>query len=435
VKCRLFIFLLITAAARGQINFTSVDSVFAYAERNSSVNKINNEQILLAKWTKVAALANTINFRNPVTFTATDNLMLPVSFIPADAFGGPHGTFKSVTLGQQYVSNFNFNPQIDIINPYNLAKVKSASINKELTQVSALLNKRNLFESISAAYFNIISTQEQIITMQQNLVATDSLVMIASNKYSAGLIREQDVNNVKVIKLSVQDKLTQLQKGLDQQVNSLKILCDIAGNTKVSVSAPNGYKDATYSSGLTTSSSLLFKNSVLQSQFARSELRANRWSTLPVISAVYYQGWQNNSNSGFFDSKQPWIQSQYIGLRISVPFPPDVNKLSQNYTSKINYRIANMTAEHARLQNDLTNENLNLDYEKALSSYSIAKEIYTLKNNNYGKSLNQYKEGIMSTDIFLTAYTDMLTSKINVSAAQAALEHAKTRIQLNNNIK
>jgi OMF family outer membrane factor len=240
---------------------------------------------------------------------------------------------------------------------------------------------------------------------------------------------------VKVIKLSVQDKLAQLQKGFDQQINSLKILCDIPVNTGINVSPPSGYNSSVYNSGLTSSSTLLFKNSILQSQFAKSELRANRWSTLPVISAVYYQGWQNNSNTSFFDSKQPWIQSQYIGLRISVPFPPDVNKLSQNYTSKINYRIANLSAEHAKLQNDLNNENLDLDYEKALSAYSTSKEIFTLKSSNYGKSLNQYKEGIMSTDIFLTAYTDMLTSKINVSIAQAALEHAKTRIQINNNIK
>lgn len=429
------IVLFCAASLQAQINFTSVDSVFAYAERNSSTSKINNEQILLAKWTRVAALANTVNFRNPVSFSATDNLMLPVSFIPADAFGGPHGTFKSVTLGQQYVSNFNFNPQIDIINPYNLAKVKSASVNKELTEVNALVNKKNLFESISAAFYNIVSMQEQIFILQQNLVASDSLIMIAANKYGEGLIREQDLNNVKVTRLGVQDKLTQLQKNLDQQINSLKILCDISASTKILVSTSSSYKDATYSTGLTSSSSLLFKSSILQAEFARAELKANRWSMMPVISAVYYQGWQNNSNSMFFDSKQPWIQSQYIGLRISVPFPPDVNKLSQNYTSKINYRIAYMTAEHAKLQNDLNNENLNLEYEKALSSYGIAKEVYTLKTSNYSKSLNQYKEGIMSTDIFLTAYTDMLSSKINLSASQAALEHAKTRIQINNNIK
>lgn len=429
------IFLVFANSVFAQINFSSVDSVFAYAERNSSVNKINSEQILLAKWTKVAALANSVNFRNPVSFSATDNVLLPVNFIPAEVFGGKPGTFKQITLGQEYVSNFNFNPQIDLINPANWAKIQSASVNKELTQVNALLNKKNLFESISAAYYNIISVQEQVKIMQQNLSASDSLVLIAKNKFTEGLIREQDFNNVKVIKLTVQDKLTQLQKNLDQQVNSLKILCDIPANTKITVSAPPEYKEFAYTSGLTASSTLLFKSSVLQAQFAKSELRVNRWSTLPVISAVYYQQWQNNSNSMLFDSKQPWIQSKYIGLRISVPFPPDVNRLSQNYTSKINSRIASMSAEHAKLQNDLNNENLNLEYEKALSSYSIAREIFELKTGNYGKSLNQYKEGVLSTDIFLTAYTDMLSSQVNYSASQAALEHAKTKIQINNNIK
>jgi len=426
---------LLSPLLHGQLLFTSVDSIFAYADRHSSSTSINSQQLLLARWTKVAALANTVNFRSPVSFAATDNLLLPVNFIPADVFGGPPGTFKQITLGQQYVSNFNFNPQIDIINPGNWARVKSASINQELTETLVQLNKKNLYESLSAVYFNILSLQEQIIILQQNLVAADSLVIIAENKFAEGLVRQQDVNNAKVNRLLVKDKWIQAQAILKQQENSLQILCDIPVNTKIAVSHDAGYEKENYALDLKANSSLLLKSSVLQAAFAKNELRVGRWSTLPVLSAVYFQGWQQNSNTALFDSKQAWIRSQYIGLRITVPFPPDANRLSQNYSYKINSRIAQANAGHARLQNDLNNQNLELEYEKALSTYLGSKEIYELKNSNYQKSFDQYKEGVLSTDILLNAFTDMLNSRVNYVSSRFAFEHAKTKITINNLLK
>jgi hypothetical protein len=115
-----------------------------------------------------------------------------------------------------------------------------------------------------------------------------------------------------------------------------------------------------------------------------------------------------------------------------MPFPPDVNRLSTNYTAKINYRIAEFNAEHTKLQNDLSNESLNLDYEKSFSGFITAKQVYDLKNSNYSKSLNQYKEGILSTDLMLNAFADMLNARINLVSSQAALEYAKSRININN---
>ncbi|MBI3238885.1 MAG: hypothetical protein HYZ43_08630, partial [Flavobacteriia bacterium] len=145
----LFLFVpLLSFTLSAQLNFNSPDSLYAYADRNSASSKISVQQSLLAKWTKVAALANTVNYKSPVSFSATDNLLLPVSFLPAEAFGGAPGTFRQITLGQQYVNNFNFNPQIDIINPQNWARVKSAELNKEMTEVNNQLNKKNLHESI-----------------------------------------------------------------------------------------------------------------------------------------------------------------------------------------------------------------------------------------------------------------------------------------------
>jgi outer membrane protein len=424
---------LVSLSLKSQITFSSLDSLLSYAERNSTTIKTCEQQTLLAKWTKVAALANTVNFKSPVSFSATDNLKLPVSFLPAEAFGGPPGSYKSITLGQEYVSNFNFNPQIDIINPYNWAKVKSASVSKEMTEVSNLMNKKTLFENIAAAYYNIVALQEQITATEKSLINSDSISMITKNKFTLGLIREQDVNNTLVNYLNVKDKLVQLRSIHQQQINTLKILCDIPIGAQITLQDRSSLD--IQSTNLTSTSNLNIRYTTLQSQFTKSELRANRMSMLPVLSLVYYKGWQQNSNTAFFDSKATWIQSNYIGLRVSVPFPPDITKLSQTYTTKINYRIAHLNNSHTELQTELNNKNLDLDYEKNLSGYATAKQIFDLKNSNYQKSLNQYKEGVMSTDNLLIAFNDMLNARLNMVAALSSAQFTRSKISINNSLK
>ncbi len=432
-RISLFIFIAAAKTAWGQTSFSSLDSLYAYADRNSSQIKISAQQNLLAKWTKVAAVANSVNFRSPVSLSATDNMLLPVNFIPADFFGGAPGTFRQITLGQEYVTNFNFNPQIDIINPANLGRIRSAELNKQMTELNGSIVKKALYESIAAAWFNIASLTQQALIAEGNKRAADSVEMIIANKFAAGLSRVQDLNNAKVNSLNMQDRIAGIKANLDMQKNALAVLCDFPQGKKPEVAAAMVGEDA--GSKAEAQLSLQAKYAALQGQYAGSELRANRLSVLPVLSLVYYQGWQKNSNTGFFDAAAPWIQSRFLGLRLTMNFPPDVNRLSQNYNSKVSNRIAGMSSTHAVLQSSATSENLNIDLERSLTSYNTAKQVADLKRSNYEKSFKQFKEGIIPADILLNASTDMLNAELNEQNALANCAYSREKIKLNNRIK
>jgi outer membrane protein len=417
------------------MSFPSLDSLLNYAEKRSYVIKTGDQQSLLAKWTKITSFFNTVNIKSPFTASWTDNTKLPVSYLPAEAFGGPAGTFKQVTIGQQYVTSYALTPQIDIINPSAWARIKSADLNKQLTRVNNQVSKRNLFESVAAAYYNILSLQYQVKKMEQHLAASDSLVFISENKFKQGIIREQDMNNMKINKLIIQDKLQQLQLQLEQNYNSLKILCDISAESGLQLNQTLESLEM-ISDQKAAGSSLLIKQSQLQSAYYRSEMNANRWQTFsPTLSLIFNQTWQQNSNSGFFDSNANKFTAQYIGLRLTVPFPLDPARLAQNYTSKINYNISAITALHADLQTKLNNQNLDLDQKRAYSTYSTAKEISELKNSNYQKSLNQYSVGILPADLLLSSFADKVNADLNLISAMAALKFAQTKIQLNNSMQ
>ncbi|MDY0078739.1 MAG: TolC family protein [Bacteroidales bacterium] len=428
------LFLLTQASyAQDELSFNKLDSLLKYAEQNSITIKTGEQQSLLAKWQKISAQAGLVNFRMQTNFNLTNNLELPVTFLPAEAFGGTPGTFKEVTTGQQYIGNLNLAPQIDIINPASWAKLKSANVSVELTNLNNLIAKKSLFESISATYHNIISLQEQVEITQKSLLAADTLLLIMQNKYAEGIVRQQDLNDAHINKLTLSDNLEQLNLSLEQQYYSLKILCDIPESTEINIEERPDY-DKPIALGLHVDNQLEYKSSLLNLELANADFQTNRLMQYPTVSLMYYSAWQQNGNSTFFDSDIDWLNSQYIGLKISVPFP-DINRYTLTKSAKINKTISMQNAAHTKLQNDFTNKQLVLDYEKAYSQLNTTNQIYQLKEQNYGLALNQFNMSILSSDKLIIAFNDMLISRLNYSSALANLNYTLSKIEINNTIK
>ncbi len=419
--------------AQTTLTFSSLDSLLKYAEKNSQSIKTGEQQVLLAKWQKVSAQAGLMNFRVPTNFNLTDNIALPIVFLPGEAFGGAPGTLKQTTTGVQYVGNLNVAPQMDIINPASWAKLKSTVINYEQTEVNNLIAKQLLFESISATYHNIISLQEQIEITQENVLVADTLYLNMQNKYAQGIVRQQDLNDAQINKINLADKLEQLRLSLSQQHLSLKILCDIPDTALVVINESLAY-DQQFSLGLTVNNELQYKASLLKVAQAETDIRANRLTQLPTLSFVYYTAWQQNSTNQFFDTNIDWLNSQYFGLKLTMFFP-DVNRYTLTQTSKINRTIALQNAEHTKIQNTFTNRQLVLDYEKAYSQFIAAKQVYVLKEQNNQFALNQFNAAILSSDKLLISFNDLLVSQLNYSNAVANVLFTKSKIDINNSIR
>src|ERR1035437_2982641 len=431
----ILICLPLIADAQKELKFNNIDSVFSFADKNSSVMKTNEQQAILAKYEKIAAEANVVNLRNPVSLALTDNTQLPVNFIPAELLGGPRGEFKQITLGQQYVSNFNIAPQIDIINPGAWAQIKTANINEDLTAAHNLINKTSLYESIAACYYNITSLQEQIDITQKYVSAADTLLIIVNNKFAQGLVRQQDVNDASINKLTLQDKLNQVKISLEQQYNSLKILCDIPSATNLIVEDALNYNQQ-FNANMDVNSQLQFRSAVLEAESAKADLRANRLSNLPVLSLIYSNSYNQNSNVQFLDNNpnNKWLNAVYVGAKITFMLP-DVYLILNSRNSRINYQISLIGLEHNKLQIDIENNQLELDYEKAYSQFLTSKQVFLLKEENYKMAFNQYNQAILPFDKLLTAFNDMLLNRYNYSSALANVLYTKSKIDINNKIK
>ena len=427
------IFLSVQANAQQAIRFTNPDSLIAFAEKNSIATKTGDAQALLAKYQTLYAKINRFNPRASVNYAATDNTQLPVNFFPAEIFGGTPGTFKEVQSGQQYIQSVYITPQIDLINPATWEKLKSARLNEQLASVNNKLIKKTLSESIVAAYFNIVSFQQQINITSKTLLHADSILQIFQNKFEQGIIRSQDVNNAKVNKLMIKDRLQQIQNAMEQQYNLLKLLCDADAETIIEIEHSENAM-STLQQPVIALNTLAVTQSKLQLQYAKSEYKANKSAYYPALSLIGNWAWQENSKLHFFDNSARWIPTNYIGLRLSYTFP-DAGRLSQTAAAKTNWQIAEMNVKHKITQQETENVQLYLEFKKVTEIMMIAEEIKLLKEDTYRKNLNLFVQDIYPADNLFLAFNDALIAMLNYQSAVINLQYQLFKININNSIR
>jgi outer membrane protein TolC len=414
----LFFFLSVSALLQAQsLTFGSLNELLVYADTASYVNDQTKLQQNLAELTTKASYGNVLNPRIPVSGAMTNNTNLAVNFIPAEIFGGPAGTFREVTFGQQYITSLNIAPQFDIINVAHIAEIKSAKINQELVETQNKISKKNLFDQLNAVYNNILSFEAQIEVLEENTLKADSIFIIVKNKYDQGIVRVQDLNDAEVNLIQHKNKLNQAKLSLQQQYLSLAILCD----TKEAIQLNEKLWDV--------------KSYMLQRAAAEQQYKVAKLQNLPTLSFVSSFNRQNNSNDKYFDNSQRWINSSYVGLRLSWDFPTNVSKLTSMRSAKINMQLSSMNVEHATLQSDMQDRQLENDFTKAQADYQSALAVYSLESVSYNHVMNQYVNDIIPLDRLLTAQVKLLSSRLNVASALATLSYTGSKIQINNQFK
>jgi outer membrane protein TolC len=408
--------------------FSNLNEVLDYSKTQNYSFENAKFQTQLAVMAKKTALGNVFNPKINTSIQVLNNINLPTSYLPAEAFGGVSGTFKEVQIGQQYVSTLNIQPQFDIINLSNLAQIKSAKINEQLVENQNKINEQNLYEKINAVYFNILSFKEQKIVVTENILIAENILKIISEKNKEGIARKQEVNEAEVNLILLQDKLEQIEMNTKIQYEILNLFFEnkINGNLTQSIFE---YKNESFIS--VNDNNLQNQNSELQTQLAQQEYKTLRYQNYPTLSFISSFNWQNLSNEQFFSTQSNWQNFNYIGLKLGWELPT-IQRLSNIKNKKIQLEILQQTYEHIKAETKSKKEQLELEYQKSINQLVNFQKVFDLKKDTYEKNFNQFKEGILPLDKLLISQNDMINSKINVVSALTNIGFNKNKIEINN---
>ena len=416
------------AEAQEKKTYTSLTEVWNDVRQYNLTFKSAQIQTELANLAYKTSVGNVINPRMPVTLNLIDNTRLQSNFIPAEIFGGPSGSFREVTFGQQYNTLFSVQPQFDLVNMSSLAQIKSAKINKELTASQNLLNELQIYENLNVTYHNILSLKGQKDILTKNIAIAEQIKNIVTNRHQEGVARKQDVNETEVNRINLLDKMEQLEYNIQIQEKMLalffenNILPEINENLDVyalenifSVNAGNAKS----------------RNVALQSQMLRQDIKTLQYQYYPILSFTSSFNWQNLSNDFFFATNSSGISYNFIGLKLGWDFPT-VTRLSNIKNKQYQLQTLELNETHVQKETETKAEQLTIEYQKAQSQYKNFKAILDLESDTYQKNLNQYQENILGLDRLLISQNDKLNSQINVVQSLANIAFAKHKIIIHN---
>jgi outer membrane protein TolC len=431
-KCTLLLIICLSMvnqiSAQEQKTFGNLEAILLSVKEKNYTFRNAEIQSKLADLTRKSAWGNVFNPRIPVSAQTLDNFNQQVILLPGEAFGQP-GTFKEITTGQRYSSLFSIQPQFEILNLSNISQVKSSKINQQLTEVQNKINEQAIYDQINSIYFNILSFQEQIKIVEQNIGSADTIFRITQNRFNEEVGRKQDVNEAEVNLIRLQDNLEQLRFNLKIQQESLALYLENDFSPSLVESLWLYDNQAKINP---KQNSLATQNATLKMQAMEQEVRTSRFQNIPTLSFVSAFNWQNLSNTSFFSNDSRWIDYSYIGLKLSMDLPTTVSKLATSKNKQYQSLILKSNAEHAIKESETKNRQLILDFEKALSQVQNFKKIADLKQDTYNKNYNQYQENILGLDKLLISHNDLLIAKLNLISALANIGFNKNKIDINN---
>jgi outer membrane protein TolC len=426
---RISLFVIATLqSASGQTILESFDDVRKLAETNATLYRNNSIDDTEAKRAKLAAALGILDPTGSASLSYTNNTRLPVSIFPAEIVGGQPGTFEQVTLGIQYVNQFNANLDVKLLNLQGWEQYRLSRINRELVRTENSLEVRSLQEQLASVFYNILTLQEQLKSANEFLGTADSLFNITDLRYRQGLVGVPDLNAARISKLEQEENVRQITFHLQKQYQALKILCDVPASDSISVRERAG--DGELTEDIAARNTLQYSYASLQEAQLRATYRAARFAFFPTLS-VFASGTsqQFSTRSGVFRSDEDWIPSSYIGLRLSVPIPSSA-MLGSYYRARFNHQRAQNNARHVSIEDQLAHQGLATEYAKAVSLFRTKETIFELRSANYQKKLKNYEAGFVSIEETTDALKEMISSRYDVisSRINALLIQTKLRI-------
>jgi OMF family outer membrane factor len=421
----LLLFFGTTAFGQSSQRFSTWKAIEEWVLKNATVVQLNQEQLRLAELTEQASWVNTINPRIPTTASWLNNTDLPVNFIPGQVFGGPEGTFREVTFGQQYISSFTAAPQFDIVNVAKWQDIRAAKANTKVVANEGAVNRIKMLEQVNVLYCGIIQLKKQQKMLERFVGLSDSLSQIVGRKYEAGLVRLQDINDAQVNVIQQKGLLRNIEHQLNYQQSLLSALAGVT----VEIEPTEGLEELEVvkpAQNLTALNLATYKV-----DYAKMMYRSSQLEQLPVLSFQSSLAYQNNSNAQWMDPASKWIYSSFVGAKLTWDLPTNAVKATNVRAKKINFKMAEILLEEEKRNTKVRNEQLMKDWENAKVEVEEKELMAQLEKDSYRQAGDQYEKEIIGLDKLILAQNKWLSAQLSVLNARINQQMYQQKIRIN----
>ena len=339
---------------------------------------------------------------------------------------------NTVTFGNYNTSAGQFTATQAIFNRDALLARQTKADVLTLSKQATSGDKIDLAVNVSKAFYDVLSTMQQIKVAESNITRLERSLKDAYNQYKAGIADKIDykratitLNNLKASKKSNEDLLVAKKEYLKALMNypeqaALNIVYDSLQMEREIL------LDTTQTPDF--KARIEYRQLETQSRLLAANIKYNKWSFIPTVSAnaAYNLNFFNNNFAKLYNKNYP---TSYAGLTLGFP-------IFQGGKRKSNISIAEMQLQRNELDISYLKTSVNSAYAQALAvyksnltNYLALKENVDLAKEVYDVVVLQYRSGVKSYLEVITSETDLRTTQINYYNAVYQLLASKIDVQ------
>lgn len=339
---------------------------------------------------------------------------------------------ENIAMGQKNTTALTLQADQAIINPGLFQASKAAKHIRQQNNLNLESTKINTVVDVSKAYYDILTSEEQINIIQENIERINRQYSEANIRYETGLVDKTDYKRAQI---SLNNANAELRSALEFRQYKYDFLKTLLGlNPKENISLSFANQNMETSVLLDTTTTAEYNNRVeyqeLQTMRDLQQLNTQyqKWTFLPQLGAFANYG-LNYRNNNFGDQFRDNYPQSSIGLTLTFPIFQGTKRIQEIRKSEL---------EESRLELDMQNlENqigaelsaAKASYKANLNEWRNAKENVDLSEEVYNTIKLQYEAGIKTYLELMTAETDLKTSQLNYLNSLYAVLSSKLDIQ------
>jgi outer membrane protein len=332
---------------------------------------------------------------------------------------------------------FNANIQVSqlIFSGQYIAGIQLAKTARQFAEQNVVLSELDVKENVTNSYYIILSTENSLNIIKENLRDLEEILNHTENLYKAGVAEETDVDQIKVTVSQLKNTQNSLERMNQLNYNVLKFQLGVAPETNIKLADSLAVLVKFIDSQLLIQSEFDLNNNInyqmMESQvtLAEKQLNMQYWDFTPTVAAFYSYTEKFKTTGIDFSPKHVG------GVSLSWPLFTSGGRVLKVSQAKINYDIAQRNQDMVKDQLVTQQRQLLFNFQSALENYETQKESVATAMRVFTHIENKFKQGMVSSfeltqanSNYLTAESNYLTAVVTLLQAQTSLDKLYNRL-------
>lgn len=364
-------------------------------------------------------------------------LKQPVTLIPGEIGGGEEGTFVPVRFGtKQNLSATATWSQLIFDGSY-IVGVQSARTLLQISKNAKTKTDLEVRKAVINAYGNVLLAQETVDILQNNLDNITKNLNDTQRIYENGLAEEEDVEQLKITRLTLQNNLNRSQRMLDisyQLLNlamGLPVEREVTPTDDLNTLALQFYDLQLLEEKIPVEENIDVRIAQNSAEAARIFVRLEKAKALPTLTGFLNYGTTGYSDSfTFFNEEQEYFNQSILGVSLNIPIFSSGMRASRTKQKELEYEQAILDLEETANRVSLEIESAKADYRFSLENFETMQESLALARRIENKNQIKFFEGLASSFELSEAQRQLYAAQQNL--LEAMLEVITAKVELEN---